>query len=79
MKPALQSKLLTAIEHKRIRSVGASTERKVDAHIISATNRDLESALANGEFRDDLHRMRQPGVVPQSTSQFYTTRITAHD
>jgi DNA-binding NtrC family response regulator len=62
MKPALQAKLLTAIEHKRIRPVGGTSERKVNVHIISATNRDLETAIAAGEFRDDLyHRLR---VVP---------------
>jgi len=62
LKPGLQAKLLTAIEHKTIRPVGMSAERTVDVHIISATNRDLERAIANGEFRDDLyHRLR---VVP---------------
>jgi len=59
MKLSLQAKLLTAIEQKRIRPVGATHERTVDVHIVSATNRDLVEAVDAGEFRDDLyHRLR---------------------
>ncbi|GMU36397.1 MAG: sigma-54 dependent transcriptional regulator [Phycisphaerae bacterium] len=62
MKPSLQAKLLTALEHRTIRPVGGTKERQVNVHVISATNRDLEAAIAGGEFRRDLyHRLR---VVP---------------
>lgn len=57
--PAIQAKLLTAIEQKRIRPIGATAERSVNVHVIAATNRDLEQAVAEGEFRADLyHRLR---------------------
>jgi transcriptional regulator with GAF, ATPase, and Fis domain len=38
MSPALQAKLLTAIDHRVIRPVGASMDRKVDVHLVAATN-----------------------------------------
>ena len=56
---ALQAKLLTAIDHRTIRPVGGSQERKVDAHLIAATNRNLAEAVSEGQFRDDLyHRLK---------------------
>jgi len=56
--PKNQSKLLSAIETKSIRPVGATAERAVDVHVIAATNRDLQEAIAAGEFRQDLyHRL----------------------
>ncbi len=62
LKPALQAKLLTAIEQKKIRPVGGTAERSVDVLVISATNRDLDAAIKAGEFREDLfHRLR---VIP---------------
>lgn len=56
---ALQAKLLTAIDQRTIRPIGATQERKVDVHLVAATNRRLEEACAQGEFREDLyHRLR---------------------
>ncbi len=56
---SLQGKLLTTIERRLVRPVGGSTERKVNVHIIAATNRNLEEAVESGEFREDLyHRLR---------------------
>jgi DNA-binding NtrC family response regulator/predicted ATPase len=55
---ALQSKLLTAIEAKRIRRLGAVAERPVDAKLIAATQTDLREAVSAGRFRADLyHRL----------------------
>jgi DNA-binding NtrC family response regulator len=51
---ALQPKLLRAVEERRIRPVGGNTEVSFDVRIISATNRDLESAVEEGLFREDL-------------------------
>ena len=56
--PALQSKLLTAIEAKRIRRLGAVVERPVDAKLIAATQTDLRASVSAGRFRADLyHRL----------------------
>jgi DNA-binding NtrC family response regulator len=53
--PALQPKLLRAIEQGEIRRVGASHSRAVDVRVIVATNRDLEQEAAEGRFRQDLY------------------------
>jgi two-component system response regulator HydG len=50
----LQGKLLRAIEDKRIRRVGATESRTVDARIIAATHVDLAEAVRQGQFREDL-------------------------
>jgi two-component system, NtrC family, response regulator AtoC len=54
-----QAKLLKVIEDKRVRRLGSSRDRAVDVHVIAATNRDLDAAVAEREFREDLlHRLR---------------------
>ncbi len=52
--PAIQAKLLRVIQSKEFERVGESISRKVDVRIIAATNRDLDAALREGSFRDDL-------------------------
>jgi two-component system nitrogen regulation response regulator NtrX len=49
-----QAKLLRAIEAREIERVGGSKPIRVDVRIVSATNRDLTRAVADGSFRDDL-------------------------
>ncbi|MCO6180291.1 sigma-54 dependent transcriptional regulator [Ciceribacter sp. RN22] len=51
---ATQSKLLRAIEDRRIRPVGAEREVPVDLRLIFATNADLEAQVKQGNFRADL-------------------------
>ena len=51
----LQSKLLRAIEDKKIRPLGATEEIPVSVRIVAATNADLERAIENGRFRSDLY------------------------
>jgi two-component system, NtrC family, response regulator AtoC len=54
----LQGKLLTAIEEKRVRRVGAVVAQAVDVKVIAATQADLSSYVATGRFRADLyHRL----------------------
>lgn len=51
---ALQSKLLTAIQNKKINRLGETKERMVDVRIICATNKPIYEAVQEGEFRQDL-------------------------
>jgi two-component system, NtrC family, response regulator PilR len=51
---ALQVKLLRAIQEKTIRRVGGTSDISVDVRLLSASNQDLEAAVANGSFRNDL-------------------------
>ncbi len=52
--PAIQSKLLRAIEQKEVTRVGGSQVIHADVRIIAATNADLEKMVAGGTFREDL-------------------------
>src|ERR1044072_100513 len=52
--PALQVKLLRALQEGEIRRVGASRTSQVDARILAATNRNLEQDVKAGKFREDL-------------------------
>ena len=55
MPPALQVKLLRALEDRMVRAVGANEPVAVDVRIVSATHRKLEERIASGEFREDLY------------------------
>ena len=52
---AMQVKLLRAIQEKKVRKVGSTSEDAVDARLISATHKNLSALVDNGEFRQDLY------------------------
>lgn len=55
MPKAVQVKLLRALQERAIRPVGGTRDEPVDVRIISATHIDIEKAMAEGEFREDLY------------------------
>jgi len=58
--PVNQMKLLRALQEKRYLPVGTVRERPFDIRLITATNADLEKAIAEGSFREDLyHRLNE--------------------
>ncbi len=51
---AMQTKLLTFLDDRKFKRIGALEETAVDVRIIAATNRNLEEAIKEGQFREDL-------------------------
>lgn len=62
----VQMLLLRALQEKRYRPVGGKEEVKADIRLVAATNEDLERAITEGRFREDLfHRLNEfPLYVP---------------
>ncbi|MBL0220707.1 MAG: sigma-54-dependent Fis family transcriptional regulator [Myxococcales bacterium] len=53
--PAMQVKLLRALQEQEFERVGGEHPIKVDVRVLSATNKDLEAEVASGRFRQDLY------------------------
>ena len=59
LSPRLQARLLEFLQSRTISPVGSNREIRLDVRIIAATHRNLQAAVARGEFREDLfHRLR---------------------
>jgi len=54
LSPAMQVKLLRVIQERAFTRIGETEERKVDVRFISATNKNLEEGVVDGDFREDL-------------------------
>ena len=81
----MQSKLLRALQERRVRPVGSNTEVAFDARLVTATNRDLEEEIEQKRFREDLFyrinvvRIRVPPLRERSSdvlelAQFFLGR-----
>jgi Nif-specific regulatory protein len=55
LSPLTQVKLLRVIQERSFERLGGTTTLKVNVRLLTATNRDLEQAIANGTFREDLY------------------------
>ncbi len=54
MSPKTQAKVLRVLQEQEVERLGSARTIKVDVRVIAATNKDLEDAIARGEFREDL-------------------------
>jgi two-component system nitrogen regulation response regulator NtrX len=66
MSQKTQAKVLRVLQEQEVERLGSARTIKVDVRVVAATNKDLEDAIARGEFRDDLYfRLNViPIVVP---------------
>jgi two-component system response regulator PilR (NtrC family) len=85
----MQVKLLRAIQEKKVRKVGATSEEAVDVRLISATHRNLGGEVKNGNFRQDLYyrlnviELRMPSLremredIPLLAGTFFARHASA--
>jgi transcriptional regulator with PAS, ATPase and Fis domain len=61
--PSLQAKLLRVVQEREFERLGGRERIPVDLHLVTATNRDLEAMIADGQFREDLYYRLQVVVI----------------
>jgi transcriptional regulator with GAF, ATPase, and Fis domain len=54
MSPSAQAKFLRVLQEREFQRLGGTRVLRTDARIVAATNRDLQRAITNGQFREDL-------------------------
>ena len=82
----MQVKLLRAIQEKKVRMVGSTTEESVDVRIISATHQNLSQMMEAGLFRQDLYyrlnviELKMPALreMPEDIAQLAETLLAKH-
>ena len=87
MKPPLQAKLLHVLQDAEFTKLGSNKSITVDVRVVTATNRDLESMMVRGQFREDLYyrlkvieatvaplRERQDEILP--LTDFFITKYS---
>jgi len=81
MSPSAQAKFLRVLQEREFQRLGGTRVLRTDARVVAATNRDLQRAIAQGQFREDLYyrlnvfaialpplRDRRDDVLPRSES-----------
>lgn len=60
----VQVQLLRVLQERKVRPVGSATDINIDVRILAATNEHLDTAIANGKFREDLyHRLNEFSIT----------------
>jgi Nif-specific regulatory protein len=79
--PAFQAKLLRVIQEGEFERVGGGTTLKVNVRLVTATNKNLEEAVANGEFRSDLYYRINvvPILLPPLRERIADIPLLAHE